>query len=319
MAVLLGSLLIFQFMGFRMAEHVGEFTRNVFSGAGTMELNQASIRSFLLWAMSWMGMLLLPLMAVSVVAGVAANVMQVGFLITPDPLLPKLDRVNPIRGFGRIFSKQSLMELLKSILKVVIIGFIVFSTIKGEYRVLFHLSGMEIVSIVSYLADVSLKIIMRAALGILAIAAIDYAFQRWQYERNLRMTKQEVKEELRQREGAPLIKARIKSVQMKLARQRMMAAVPEADVVVTNPLHLAIALQYKHGLMDAPKVVAKGAGHIARRIVAVASEHGVPVVEDKPLAHSLFSLVEVGHFIPVQLYRAVAEILAYVYQLKRRT
>jgi flagellar biosynthetic protein FlhB len=317
-AVLLGSLLFFRFMGFRMTEQIGEFMSSVFSNSWTTELNQESIRSFWLWTLSNMGVILLPVMAVSIVAGLASNVMQVGFLLTPEPLMPKPNRVDPVRGLKRILSWQSIIELLKSVLKIAVIGFIAFTTIKKEYGVLFHLYDMEIISIASYLARVSMGIFMRAALGIFAIAAMDYAFQRWQYERNLKMTKQEVKDELKQREGDPLIKSRIKSIQMKMARQRMMASVPDADVVITNPTHLAIALQYEHGLMDAPKVVAKGAGHVARRIVSIAEEEGVPVVEDKPLAKSLYALVEVGRFIPAQLYRAVAEMLAYVYQLKTK-
>lgn len=317
-AVLLGSILFFNFMGLKMAEQVGEFMRRIFTDAGTMQINQESIRSFWLWGISRMGIILLPIMAVSVAAAAASNIMQVGFVFTTEPLMFKPERLDPTRGLSKVFSRQSMMEFAKSIMKLSVIGFIAFITIKGEFKGLFYLYDMEIMGIASFVARVTLKIFMRAALGIFVIAAVDYAFQRWQYERDLRMTKQEVKDEFRQREGDPLIKSRIRSIQMKIARQRMMTAVPKADVVVTNPTHVAIALQYQHGLMDAPKVVAKGAGHIALKIIAVAREHHVPIVEDKLLARSLYSTVEVGRLIPVQLYRAVAEILAYVYQLKKR-
>ena len=251
-------------------------------------------------------------------AAATSNIMQVGFVFTTEPLMFKPERLDPTKRLSKVFSRQSMMEFAKSIMKLSVIGFIAFITIKGEFKGLFNLYDMEIMGIASFVARVTLKIFLRAALGIFLIAAVDYAFQRWQYERDLRMTKQEVKDEFKQREGDPLIKSRIRSIQMKIARQRMMAAVPKADVVLTNPTHVAIALQYQHGVMDAPKVVAKGAGHIAIKIIAVAKEHRVPIVEDKLLARSVYSTVEVGRLIPVQLYRAVAEILAYVYQLKKR-
>jgi len=317
-AIFTGSLLLFNFIGFRMLEQMGEFMRHVFKDAAVMQIDQESIKSLLLWSLYRVGVLLLPIMAVTLMAGVATNIAQVGLFATSEPLMPKSERIDPVKGFKRIFSKQSMMDFLKSLLKLVIIGFITFSTIKGESDQLFFLYDMEIINIVYFLVRISLKILLRATLGLLAIAAMDYAFQRWQHEHRLKMTKKELKDELKQREGDPLIKSRIKSIQLKMARQRMMAAVPEADVVITNPTHLAIALQYRHGLMEAPKVVAKGAGYIALKIIDLAKEHDVPVMEDKLLARSLYSAVDVGRFVPVQLYRAVAEILAYVYQLKNR-
>jgi len=221
-----------------------------------------------------------------------------------------------IKGLSQLFNKQALVELLKSLLKILIVGWIAYSTIKGEWPNILLLFGQEVGNIFHFVASLSLRLILRTGLVMLVLALLDYFYQRWSYEKNLRMSRQEIKEEAKQMEGDPIIKARIRTVQRQLARQRMMAEVPKADVIITNPTHLAIALVYESQRMEAPQVVAKGAGFIAQKIVEIGRNHQIPVIENKPLAQILYKTVDLGKTIPSSLYRAVADILAYVYKIK---
>jgi flagellar biosynthetic protein FlhB len=257
-----------------------------------------------------------PMMIAVFVIAILSNVVQVGWLFTWHPLIPQPSKLSPIKGIGQLFSKQSLMELLKSMAKLTLVGLIVYWTVKGETDRFVSLGEMEVSSIALYILRVILKIFLRVSLAMIFLAALDYAFQRWQFEQKLKMTKQEVKEELKQSEGDPLIKSRIRRVQQEMARRRMMQEVPKADVVVTNPVHLALALRYDSGVMNAPQVVAKGAGALAEKIKALAKEHRIPIVEDKELARRLYEVVEIGREIPSAFYHAVAEVLTYVYRLK---
>jgi len=265
-------------------------------------------RSFLLAA---------PLVGLSLAAAMAAEVLQVGILFTAQPLLPQFSRINPIQGLQRIFSIQSFMELLKGISKILIVGYVGYVTIKSQLPHILSLPQRDVGEGEVIIINILFSVFYRSCLVLLGLAALDYAFQRWNYEKGLRMSKEEIKEELKQGEGDPKIRARIRSIQREIARRRMMASIPKADVVITNPTHIAIALEYRREKMIAPQVVAKGRGFIAERIIEVAKIHGIPVVEDKPLAHALFRL-KVGEAIPAELYKAVAEILAYIYQMKGR-
>ena len=268
---------------------------------------------------SWFLKLVLPVMGAVVFTGLAVNICQVGFHFSVKPLEPNLKRFNIIKGFGRLLSLRSFAELIKSILKLTIIGCIVYGVIRNESRIFLHLYHWEVDAILIYMLKVIFKIFMWVIIVMLFLAVLDFAFQRWQFEKQLKMTKQEVKDEMKQTEGDPQVKSRIKSIQIQTARKRMMQAVPEADVVVTNPTHLALAIRYEPGSMSAPRVVAKGAGHVAERIKQLASEHDIPVIENKKLAQNLYKLVRLGGEVPVQLYQAVAELLAYVYKLKGKT
>ncbi len=260
---------------------------------------------------------LTPILLAVLVAGVAGNLMQVGFVISFEPLAPNFEKFDPIKGMKKFVSLRSLVEVLKAVLKIVFVGAIGYAVVRNELQNMAGLMQTEVWQILAFVGKVAFKICLFVCLGLLVLAIADYAYQRWQYEKDLRMTKQEVKDEHKQTEGDPKVKARIRSIQRDLARRRMMAAVPEADVVITNPTHLAVALKFDPDTMAAPKVVAKGAGHLAMRIREIAEAHNVPRVENKPLARSLYKTVEIDRTIPVELYRAVAEILAYVYRLKR--
>lgn len=254
-----------------------------------------------------------PFLLTSVVFVTIASVMQGGLVMIP--LKFKLDKLNPIQGIKRMFSSRGFTEFLKSLIKFAIGGWIIYYIIRKDLEILPSLPAMEL----NHLVKVSGKLVMDAMIiafsYYLIVAFVSYALEKWQYERSLRMTKQEVKDENKETEGDPLIKGRIRSLQREAARKRMMQEVPNATVVITNPTHLAIAIRYEDQNMIAPKIVAKGAGIIAAKIKEIATENGVPLVEDKPLARALFKL-ELNTFIPEELYVAVAKILAYIYKLR---
>jgi len=260
--------------------------------------------------------LLAPMVLPLMIAGLAGNIMQVGFEIHAEPLAPKLSKLNPVAGLKRIFSVRGLVEMAKSIAKIVFISAIAWSVVSGYLVEFPTLMRRDLASIWEFTHTAAFRIIFYVCLAMIVLAALDYAYQRWQYEQSLKMTKQEVKDERKQTEGDPQVKGRIRSLQRQAAYHRMIAEVPTSDVVITNPTHLAVALRFDPSEMAAPRVVAKGADHIAERIRAIAREHDVPLVENKSLAQALYKLAEPGDTIPVELYRAVAEVLAYVYRLK---
>jgi flagellar biosynthesis protein FlhB len=314
--VLLSGALAIAAMGSFTYREVAGITKGILSfsaiqGDGLEELLvllETCVHAFLL-ALS-------PLLAVVFVTAIAANVAQVGFMLAPEVIKPKFSKVNPLKGFGRLFSKQSLMELVKSLLKLLIIGLVATWSIQNEMAGLADLGDMELLCVAMHLLLGIFRIVIKCTLALLVVVGLDYAFQRWEFENRIRMTKQEVKEELKKSEGDPLIKARVRSIQREMARRRMMQSVAKADVVITNPTHIAVALSYHSPEMNAPQLVAKGAEKMAEKIREAAGKHGVPIVENKKLAQNLYAMVELGQEIPGNLYQAVAEILAYVYRLK---
>ena len=257
-----------------------------------------------------------PVLFVAFLSALIINYLQVGFLFTTKPLNIKLNRINPIEGFKRLFSIRALAELIKSILKFIFIGYISYGFMKKNMGNIINLSrqGMEVVfkNFNNLMFGFSIRII--AVLAILAF--LDYMFQWFQHEKELMMTKQEVKEEYKQTEGDPLIKSKIKEKQRALATTRMIQDVPKADVIITNPTHIAIAIKYDKDLYAAPYLLAKGVDIIAENIKKVGKKHSIPIVEDKPLARILYDSVEIGDLIPEDLYESVAEVLAYVYSLR---
>ena len=260
--------------------------------------------------------LLSPFLILFPLLALAANLPQVGFHITTKVLIPKPNRISPASGLKRLFSATGFVEALKSIGKILLVGWIAYATVRAEIPRFPLLCTRPLGAALSYAALVAFKLAVRVWVALVFLAFLDYLFQRWNFERELRMTKQEVKEEAKETEGDPQVKARIRSVQMNLARRRMMQEVPSADVVITNPDHVAVALRYERDKEMAPLVVAKGAGALCERIKQIAREHGVPVIEKPPLARLLYRQVELGREIPVEVYRVVAEILSYVYRLK---
>jgi flagellar biosynthetic protein FliR/FlhB len=251
------------------------------------------------------------------VVGIVSNVGQSGFILTNEPLKPKLERINPAEGFKRFFNKRTLVELLKSILKIALLSYVAISFLKGKIFDIMKTSDLNINGIFPFAKDLLDSQLVRFVAVMLIIGLADYIFQKRQYKKDMRMTKEEVKEEYKESEGDPLIKSRQRQRQKEMAMHRMMHEVPKATVVVTNPTHFAVALKYDKDKNSAPKVVAKGADVVAQRIKKIARENNVPIVENKPLARQLFSKVELDEEVPIELYQAVAEIIAYVYSLKK--
>jgi flagellar biosynthetic protein FlhB len=262
--------------------------------------------------------IILPFAGAILCAGVLANVVQIGLLFTFEPMIPKLEKLNPLSGLKRMFSMRTVVETIKNILKIILIGYIAYATIKGEYEILITLADVSVMMIWQFVLTSAYDIFVRTALVMLLIALADYGYQRYEHEKKLKMSHQEIKEEHKQMEGDPQVKARIRALQREMARRKMMDQVPQASVVVTNPTHLAIALSYdaEKNPNAAPMVVAKGKDLLALRIKTIAIENDVPIREDKALARAMYDKVEVGQEIPYEFFSAVAEIMAWVYGLK---
>jgi flagellar biosynthetic protein FlhB len=291
-----------------MSRYLGEMTRIPLT-LGTLYEIEGEVLRFL---MEFLAPLLLALLAISLLS----QYLQVGFLFSTDLLVPKASR---LLNFRRLFSGQAAMELLKALAKVAIVGYVAYTTIQAEVPRILSLSGQAVGEIFRSIGTIGFFLAMKIILVMVLLAGLDYLYQRWAYERNLRMSREDLREEEKQTEGDPLVRARMRSIQRQMARKRMMAEVPKADVVITNPTHLAVALYYNRETLMAPKVVAKGAGFVAERIKEIAQANRVPIVENRPLAQVLFKTVEVGQLIPERFYQVVADVLAFVYRLKNRT
>jgi len=313
--MLLAALAALSLLGPRLLREVGNTFGLFFASPTYQSIAGGDLAAVLLLVLERFFVILTPFLMVMVLVAVLVNVLQVGFLFSGEAVSPKWERIDPVAGLKRLLSKRSLMELLKSLLKIAVVGYVCLNTIRQAVPDLATLADRGLDEVFFYLGEVGFKVGIRAGIVLIVIAIIDYAFQRYEYEQSIKMTIQEFKQEMREVEGDPMIRARIRSIQREMARRRMMEAVPEAEVVVTNPTEYAVALQYRPEEMDAPKVVAKGQRLIAQKIRDLAVESGVPIVEDAPLARALFKSVEIGQSIPEKLYRAVAEVLAYVYRL----
>ncbi len=317
--VLFGSILVFIYMGGRITQDLMKLWGHFLANSGTFQLTPSNTFVLLQNVLKGSILILSPILIGILISGITANLLQIGgFKLSLKPLEPKFSKLNPMKGFGRLFSKHSVVELLKSIFKMTIIGVIAYKTVKSEFQNIPLLMDVEIGLSAVFIGDVSMKIMIRTLWAMIFLALVDYAFQRYSHFEKMKMTKQAVKEERKETEGDPFIKARVRNIQMQLARKRMMSQVPEAEVVITNPTHYAVALKFDREKMEAPVVVAKGAHYLAQKIKGIAKEHDVPVVENKPLARALYKLVDVGGVIPNTLFRAVAEVLAYVYKLKNK-
>ena len=258
----------------------------------------------------------LPLGGIVVLFSTAAVIAQVGFAMTGEPFGPKFDRLNPFTGMKKIISMRSMVELLKGLLKASIFAVMIYNAIKNYLPVSSKTLQMPLIIGAGEFWDMLWNLAMRLALMLLVMAFADYAYQKWDFENSIKMSKKEIKDEYKQMEGDPQIKQKIRQKQREMAKQRMMADVPKADVVITNPTHIAVALQYDREIMQAPLVIAKGGDYLAKRIREIAENNLIPVIENKPLAWALYQNVEIGEEIPEDLYRGVAEVLALVYKLK---
>ncbi|MFW0860922.1 MAG: flagellar biosynthesis protein FlhB [Dethiobacter sp.] len=261
-------------------------------------------------------MLTLPLFFTALLTGLLVNYLQVGFLFTTEPLNPQLSRMNPVEGFKKSFSKRSIFELVKLLLKMSLVGIVVFLFIRNNLETLLLTLYQDAGGLWETISSLTLSMSLRIAAVFFALSLMDYLYQRYEHNQNLKMTKQEVKEEFKQAEGDPQLRSRLREQRRKIAMQRMIQDVPSATVVITNPTALAVAVRYREAEDEAPVVVAKGAALMAKRIRDLAAEHGVSLVENKQVARMLYDQVEIGQEIPLELYQAVAEILALVYKLR---
>lgn len=317
-SILLAFVAFFYFSGGWMVMKVAEIMRETLSSGLTMNLGEENIYILFVTRLQSFLLIMAPIAITFVIVAIVANVLQGGVVFSSEAMIPKLSKLDPIKGMKKLVSKNSLVELLKSIFKVIVLGYVGYITIKEEFGNIPLLVDMDGWYAMTYMGKTVFKILIRTSWVLILLSILDYLFKIYEHEENLKMTKEEVKEETKQAEGNPQIKSRIRSLQMEMARRRMMTEVPDADVVITNPTTFAVALKYDKDRASAPLVVAKGAGLIAKKIKSIAEEHQVPIVEDKPLARSLYRLVDIGKEVPVELYHAVAEVLAYVFQLRAK-
>lgn len=264
-----------------------------------------------------LAILLAPVAGIAILLALVSSFVQVGFLQVEDALQPKFEKIDPIAGMKRMFSLRALAEGVKSILKMLLIGYLAYSVLKNEVHQIPYLLQFDINQLMTYMATITVKLLGVVGVVMVALAAADYFYQKWELNKQMMMTKQEVKEESKSREGDPLIKARIRKVQREVANRRMMEKVPTADVIVTNPTHIAVALKYGENL-PAPQLIAKGGDLVAEKIKEIAKQNNIPIVENIPLARTIFKTMKIGQVIPRELFVAVAEVLSYVYRLKRK-
>jgi flagellar biosynthetic protein FlhB len=281
-------------------------------------LNKRELQTIFVNLLLSVATILLPILLTALLSGLLINVVQVGFLFTTKPLLPKLERISPLKGFKRIFSAKTLSELVKAIIKVSCLGLVFYNSFMDLLFQCPSFTGANISAAFPEILRISFTLALKMTLVLAVIALFDYMFQWWSFEKELRMTKQEVKDEYKLTEGDPQIKSRIRQKQRQMSAQRMMEQIPAADVVITNPTHYAVALAYKQEEHEAPLVLAKGRDFLALKIKEAAAEHGIEMVENVELARSLYQFCEVGDEIPAELYQAVADILVYVYGLKNK-
>jgi len=303
-------------LGPALFANLSSLMRRSFSEAPHMTLTPGTAHHLIVDQMLGFSLVIGPFLLILAAVAYAINVAQVGVLFSTKSLEPKMDKFNLAKGFKRLLSKRSLIEMVRDILKTILISIVAYYTIAGWIPEFMRLSDGSIGEFARTLGHLSLLLALKISAVLFIVALFDFAFQRYDLAHNLKMTKQEVREELKDTEGNPLIKSRVRQVQREIARQRMMAEIPKADVVVTNPTAIAVALKYDTQTMPAPMVVAKGQRLMADRIREIARTHHVPIVENKPLARSLFKLVDIGNYIPATLYKVTAEVLAHIYRLR---
>ncbi|NLX19574.1 MAG: flagellar biosynthesis protein FlhB [Desulfobulbus sp.] len=306
------TLLLLFWMGFAPVfwGKIKDSMTAIWRASGEYTVTPESLMQLAYYLGATLAFILLPLFLVALLIGFFASFLQIGWLFTTHPLIPDLKKLDPIKGMTRLFSKRSLMEVVKSLLKVGLIGWVAFKTVHSEFDKVLLLADVPVNHTIVFLARTAALVMAKVAGVMIVLAVLDYSFVRWEMEQKMKMTKQEQKEEMKETEGDPHIKSKIRSIQQQMARQRMMAAVPTADVVITNPTHYAVAIRYEAASMNAPVVLAKGQDLVAQKIREIAQDHHVPLVENPPVARLLHSKVEVGQTIPEELFKAVAEILA---------
>ncbi|MDO4303084.1 MAG: flagellar biosynthesis protein FlhB [Bacillota bacterium] len=280
------------------------------------DLPIASLQVLIRSMMVQIVVILAPVLLVGVAVAFICDVVQVKWKPTTKPLSPKFNKLNPIKGFGRILSPNSLVELIKAVLKIILIGYVAYSYLKDRAGQIFILYNISLKQAIGLIGEIVTDLGIRIAAVYMVIAFLDFAYQKWKFKEDMKMTKQEVKDEYKNQEGDPQVKSKQKQRMREASMRRMMQQLPEADVVITNPTHYAVAIKYDPDKYEAPYVIAKGENYLAQRIKDVARENDIEIVENKPLARMLYANVDIGGLVPPELYQAVAEVLAFVYHLK---
>jgi len=314
--VLLGGLIILYYSGHKLVLTLATQMRDMLRLRVPSEVTVPFVQGVLHTTAVSLGSTVGLVMAAALFLGITANVMQGGLAFSWNAMALNFERLSPKNGLARVFSKNGLIELVKGTLLLTAVSVIAYRVIYDHLPLYPRLVMMDPGQLLYWVSSISYEVFIRVAVFLALLAIADYGFQKYRFLEQLKMTKQEVKEEYKELEGDPLVRARIRRIQRELARRRMMAEVPKADVVITNPTHYAVALSYKMESMEAPQVVAKGVGFLALKIKELAQQHNVPLVENKSLAQTLYKSVEIGEYIPSSLYRAVAEILAYIYKAR---
>lgn len=317
-AVLLFSLLIVRAAGPFIFNGMSSLFKDSLSNLHKTNLTVESLPGMAAGLTMRFAMLSAPILIGCIAIGVVANVLQVGYKVTPKVLKPDMNKLNPVSGMAKLVSKRSMIELVKSLAKIAIVAYCAYSFLRSEYPGFIDLAGMSISDMLTTVVGLSWKLMARGCLCMLIIGILDYIYQKFEFENSIKMSKQEVKEEFKRTEGDPQIKGKIRSKQRALARQRLSTEVARADVIITNPTHFAVAIKYDSNEMSAPIVVAKGQRLMALKIREIAKANGIPIVENPPVARLIYRTVEIGQQIPEALYQTVAEILAYVYQLGKK-
>ncbi|MBN1345951.1 MAG: flagellar biosynthesis protein FlhB [Phycisphaerae bacterium] len=315
---LLGGMIALYVLGDGILSKFMDGLGHFFGRNDAISLTPDQIKGSAYFAVRMLAGITLPIMAILVVLGLLVGLAQTGLLFTLKPLQPKLDKLNPINGAKRLVSARAFVRLGMSILKMLIVGTVAYLSINERLTQIVFAMNLDHWQLFGLAADLIFSLALRLGIILVILAILDYVWQRYKHEQDLKMTKEEVKEEMKRMEGDPVVKQRQRQVQQQLALQRLRSDVPKADVVVTNPTELAIAIKYDADEMAAPRVIAKGKDFMAQRIREIAIEYGIPIVERKPLAQALYKAVEVGQEVPPQFYKAVAEILAYVYEVTGR-
>ena len=295
---------------------LADFAKHMYANSTNLVITNENFTALFTNTLGTFALTVGPIFAVLAVIAFGVSFMQVGPLLSIKAITPKMDKLNVVKGVTNLFSAKSLFQLFRDVLKLSIIGLVGYYAITTEFENVIPLADSDVVGILSFIGKAVFRVVIKISMVMIIIAILDFAYQRFDYEKSLRMSKQEIKEEMKNYEGSPELRAHVRRTQREMAMARMMQDVPQADVVVTNPTHLAVALRYDSDTMSAPTVLAKGQRLIAERIKEIAKEHDVPIVENKPLARALFKAVDIGMTVPAKLYKAVAEVLAYVYRLK---
>ncbi|MCZ8520039.1 MULTISPECIES: flagellar biosynthesis protein FlhB [Paenibacillus] len=314
--ILFFSFLTFYLFGGFMKEHLIGLIRSIFSDYLLMNLSIDSVMVLVEKVVVELLFILGPILGATMLMAVVSNYMQIGFLLTGDGLKVKFSKINPLEGVKKLFSPRAAVDFVKSVLKMTIIGIVVYNTLMNERSNIMQLAHLPLEEIVLYASSVTMMLGLKIGGILIALALFDYMYQRYDHAKSLRMSKQDIKDEYKKTEGDPHIKGKIREKQRRMAMQRMMQDVPKADVIITNPTHFAVAIQYDSSKMGAPTVVAKGTDFMALKIREKAKEHGVMIMENRPLARALYAQVEIGEPIPGDMFQAVAEVLAYVYKMK---